>query len=308
MWRLGGFVVVWLVAQLLFESFAGPLWGGLSALVGEPVPMYPVSMLLGAWVGTLVVFRQAEPQSWAQLGFAEGSWHWRPLLAGALLGTALIGGTALLLWVGGWLRFERVASPVFMQDTWWGTALRLLVVLGPAALWEELAFRGTLYSAFREATGDGVPQEATPRRSLGATLRTTHHRMQDEANVTARLVTSVLFGLVHLTNPGAGVRTTALVMLAGWGLALLRERAGVPAAFMAHLAWNWIMAAVLHLPVSGLPFATPGYRATVHGPDWLTGGSWGPEGGLAAAFVLGGAVLWASRPRRTSHDLQTSHA
>jgi len=288
MWRLGGFVVVWLVAQLLFESFAGPLWGGLSALVGEPVPMYPVSMLLGAWVGTLVVFRQAEPQSWAQLGFAEGSWHWRPLLVGALLGAALIGSTALLLWVGGWLRFERVPSPVFMQDTWWGTALRLLVVLGPAALWEELAFRGTLYSAFREATGDDAHAQS--------------------ANVTARLVTSVLFGLVHLTNPGAGVRTTALVMLAGWGLALLRERAGVPAAFAAHLAWNWIMAAVLHLPVSGLPFATPGYRATVHGPDWLTGGSWGPEGGLAAAFVLGGAVLWASRPRRTSPDLQTSHA
>lgn len=292
LWRLGGFVVVWLVAQMLFESFAGPLWGGVSALVGEPVPMYPVSMLLGALVGTLVVFRQAEPQTWAQLGFAESSWHWRPLTVGALLGTALIGGTALLLWLGGGLRFERVAPPVFMQDTWWGTALRLLVVLGPAALWEELAFRGTLYSAFREAF----------QESAGDPM------VQDGANVAARLVTSVLFGLVHLTNPGAGVRTTALVMLAGWGLALVRERAGVPAAFTAHLAWNWIMAAVLHLPVSGLPFATPGYRATVHGPDWLTGGSWGPEGGLAAAFVLGGAVLWASRPRRPSHDLQTSHA
>lgn len=292
LWRLGGFVVVWLVAQLLFESFAGPLWGGVSALVGEPVPMYPVSMLVGALVGTLVVFRQAEPQSWTQLGFAEGSWHWRRLTVGALLGTALIGGTALLLWLGGWLRFERVAAPVFMQDTWGGTALRLLVVLGPAALWEELAFRGTLYSAFREAVHESTADAAT----------------HDGANVVARLVTSVLFGLVHLTNPGAGVRTTALVMLAGWGLALVRERAGVPAAFAAHLAWNWIMAAVLHLPVSGLPFATPGYRATVHGPDWLTGGSWGPEGGLAAAFVLGGAVLWASRPRRTSHDLQTSHA
>lgn len=296
LWRLGGFVVVWLVAQLLFESFAGPLWGGVSALVGEPVPMYPVSMLIGALAGTLVVFRQAEPQSWTQLGFAEGSWHWRRLTVGALLGTALIGGTALLLWLGGWLRFERVAPPVFMQDTWWGTALRLLVVLGPAALWEELAFRGTLYSAFREAFQESAGDTAS------ATVA------QDGANVAARLVTSVLFGLVHLTNPGAGVRTTALVMLAGWGLALVRERAGVPAAFTAHLAWNWIMAAVLHLPVSGLPFATPGYRATVHGPDWLTGGSWGPEGGLAAAFVLGGAVLWASRPRRTSHDLQTSHA
>jgi hypothetical protein len=109
----------------------------------------------------------------------------------------------------------------------------------------------------------------------------------------------VAFGVVHLLNPGAGVRTTVLVMLAGWCLALVREQLGLPAAWMAHFAWNWIMAAVLHVAVSGLPFATPGYRAVLRGPDWLTGGSWGPEGGLVAALVLAGAAGWSHRTFRT---------
>ncbi|MDQ8160926.1 MAG: hypothetical protein P3C12_16095, partial [Gemmatimonadota bacterium] len=71
--------------------------------------------------------------------------------------------------------------------------------------------------------------------------------------------------------------------------------ASLPAAWSAHLAWNWVMAAVLHMPVSGLPFATPGYRAVVQGGEWLTGGAWGPEGGMMAVLVLGGALAVTMR-------------
>ena len=115
------------------------------------------------------------------------------------------------------------------------------------------------------------------------------------APLVGRAVASVSFGVVHLANPGAGVRTTGIVMLAGWCLSLLREHQGLPAAWAAHLAWNWTMAAVLHVAVSGLPFATPGYRGVLHGPDWLSGCGWGPEGGLVAALVLGGVALWSAR-------------
>jgi hypothetical protein len=77
----------------------------------------------------------------------------------------------------------------------------------------------------------------------------------------------------------------------------VREHTGsLPAAWGAHLAWNWIMAAVLHVPVSGLPFDTPGYRAVLQGPAWLTGGGWGPEGG-AVALVVMGAGAGVGRPR-----------
>jgi hypothetical protein len=69
---------------------------------------------------------------------------------------------------------------------------------------------------------------------------------------------------------------------------------------MAHLAWNFMMAVVLHASVSGLEFQAPLYKAVTAGPSWLSGGEWGPEGGLVAALgLIGGlAYFYYTRPRR----------
>ena len=264
----------WILAQGIFESLAAPLFGVLSRAVGEPIALYPVSMLVGVLAGSWAGFRSMDEVPWAVLGTGEGTWRPRPVLVGAALGTAAILLTAGVLWAARQLHFEWVPRMAYVGDSWSGTALRLLLLLAPAALWEELAFRGYLYAVAVEAAPSG------------------------QGTLLARSASSVAFGLVHLMNPGAGVRTTAIVMLAGWCLCVVRERLGLPAAFAAHLAWNWVMAAVLHVPVSGLPFATPGYRAVVDGPAWLTGGAWGPEGGLVAALVLGGAAAWGQWPSR----------
>jgi uncharacterized protein len=280
LWRLGSFAVAWILAQGIFESLAAPLFALLSRALGEPVPLYPFSMLVGVLGGCWVGFRFMDEVPWSMLGVGDGTWRVRPLLGGAIVGTAAIVVTAAVLWAARQLRFETVDALAFVGESWSGTALRLAVVLAPAALWEELAFRGYLYGVAVEATPDG------------------------QGPWLARAASSVAFGLVHLTNPGAGVRTTLIVMLAGWCLCLVRERVGLPGAFTAHFAWNWVMAAVLHVPVSGLPFATPGYKAVVTGPAWLTGGSWGPEGGLVAALVLAGAAAWSSRG---AQQVQAAH-
>ena len=114
-------------------------------------------------------------------------------------------------------------------------------------------------------------------------------------------VTSVAFGLIHLTNTGASPASIAVVVLAGimLGGVLLVTRS-LYAAFAAHLAWNWMLAGVFHSTVSGIPFATPDYRVVDAGPDWATGGVWGPEGGVGAALGLCGATiyLFTRRARR----------
>lgn len=255
---------------MVVESLVGPLFAAASRAVGEPIPMYPFTMLAGCVGGCWAGWRYQFTAPWSALGFDAAAWHPRRLLAGFALGALAIGTTAALLWAVGFVRFDATPLSVdgIMADSWSGTALRLCLLLAPSALWEEIAFRGYLQAVAREAGNS-------------ATI--------------ARIAQAVAFGAIHLTNPGAGLRTTCIVMLAGWSLALLRERTGLPAAWMAHLAWNWVMAAVLHMPVSGLPFATPGYRAVVTGPDWITGGSWGPEGGALAALVLGAAALVAHR-------------
>lgn len=274
-WRLLSFGVAWILAQGIAESVLGPLFGLLSQRVGETVPMYPFTMLIGVAVGCAVALRFVDDVPWSVMALGDGAWRSRWIGRGALLGTAAILGTAGLLWVVGALRIEAMPAggldgALVVEDSWGGTALRLLLLLGPAALWEELVFRGYLYAVAEEAAGRWV----------------------------ARWSSSVAFGVVHLMNPGANVRTTAVVMLAGLCLCLVRERTGsLPAAWSAHLAWNWVMAAVLHVPVSGLPFATPGYRATLSGSDWISGGAWGPEGGLVAMLVLGGSLAVGYRRR-----------
>ena len=282
LWHLFAFAGGWILVVGIVESLAGPMFGWISRQVGEPVPMYPFAMLAGVLAGSWFGFRAFEPAPArgafhptvaSRLGMAADRWQWRLLLVGLLLGGATILITCLLLWVGGLLRFETGTpfTEVMGGDSWGRVALRLLVLLAPAALWEEIAFRGYLYSVAEEAGGAQV----------------------------ARWASSAAFGVVHVMNPGASVRTTLIVMLAGWCLARVREQAGLPAAWLAHLAWNWIMAAVLHVAVSGLPFATPGYRAVLGEPEWLSGGGWGPEGGLVAACVLG-AAAWLAWPRAST--------
>jgi membrane protease YdiL (CAAX protease family) len=275
LWRLLSFGVAWVLAQGIAESVLGPLFGLLSRRVGETVPMYPFTMLIGVAAACYVALRFVDDVPWSVMALGDGAWGWKRISGGAVVGTAAILGTAVVLWAVGALRLEVMPSGsldgvAFVEDTWGGTALRLLLLLGPAALWEELVFRGYLYAVAEEAAGRWV----------------------------ARWSSSVAFAAVHLMNPGANVRTTVVVMLAGLCLCLVRERTGsLPAAWSAHLAWNWVMAAVLHVPVSGLPFATPGYRATLSGPDWMSGGAWGPEGGLVAMLVLGGSLALGRRRR-----------
>lgn len=281
--HLLAFAAGWILVQGIVESMAGPAFAWLSRVLGEPVPMFPFSMLAGAvggsWLGLNLLevasardravasgySRWGEPGFFTRLGAGRPAWQTRRLLQGTALGATAMLVTALLLWLPGWLRFEPSgAFDSMARDTWGAVAWRLLVILAPAALWEEVVFRGYLYTVASEAAGLQV----------------------------ARISTSVVFGLVHVVNPGATLLTTSIVMLAGLCLVQVRELLGLPAAWLAHLAWNWVMAAVLHVAVSGQPFNAPGYRAVARGPTWMSGGSWGPEGGLMAAFVLA-AGAWA---------------
>ena len=276
-WRLLTFGASLFFAQAIAESFISPVFGVLSTVAGEPIPSYPWTMLAAVFAAVAVALRNVDDAPWSAVGLGDGAWNVRVLLRGTVLGAAAILGTTLLLWAVGALRFETsplVDGNVSTTNAWWSTSLRLLLLLAPAALWEELIFRGYLW----HVAVDG----------LGVTF--------------ARWSTSLAFTAVHLMNPGASVRSTVVVFLAGLCLGPIRERfASLHAAWGAHLAWNWVMAAALHVPVSGLAFATPGYRAVLAGPDWLTGGAWGPEGSVMAGLTLLAAIAWSEWPHRGRH-------
>lgn len=120
----------------------------------------------------------------------------------------------------------------------------------------------------------------------------------------AALVSAVLFSLLHALNPNASAVGLFNIVLAGLILAALVERSGsLWGATVAHGCWNFTVACLLSLPVSGfrlfhlLDVSTPG-------DERLTGGGFGPEGSLALTLIGLGltAVLWwrlsADRPRK----------
>lgn len=283
-WRLAVFAVAMTVAQPIIEAILAPIFAAMTRSVGEPIAVYPWVTLGSTFAALCIGLRFVDRGSWRSVALGTGVWRPRMLAIGIGVGTACIVATFALLFASGAARIHVMPSAsdalapgetVLVSSSWSATALRLALLLAPAALWEELVFRGYLWTVAEQAGGV----------------------------VVARWSTAVAFGVVHLMNPGAGVLSTILVVTAGLCLGLLRERTGsLAAVWLAHFAWNWVMAAVLHVAVSGVAFDTPEYRTVVSGPTWWTGGSWGPEGGVAALLVMSGALFWFSRSARVINE------
>jgi membrane protease YdiL (CAAX protease family) len=234
----------------------------------------PMSAQLG--VGTLVLslallaahalaFRLGRWGSWTNVGLGRAGAAPRLLGLATLLGCLAVGLPSLMILAVGWYGIVPGGdgSPVV-------SALSLAAVLLPAALWEELLARGYLFATIRDRWGAPA----------------------------ALVLTSVGFGLLHLGNPGANLQAVLQVSLAGFWLGgVLLATGSLYAAWLAHAAWNWTIAAVLHAPVSGAPFGTPGWKLVDAGPDWATGGEWGPEGGLLVLIGMSLTMIYLYRRR-----------
>lgn len=150
---------------------------------------------------------------------------------------------------------------------WLATLPLLITVLLPAAFLEELIFRG-------------VPLVLLAGR-FGRPF--------------AVVATALLFGLVHLLNPGVTPLAVGNVALAGVFLGVVFYLpGGLWIATGAHLGWNLLQAA-LAAPVSGLTLSIPWLDYSPGGPEWVSGGRFGPEGGVLATAVLAASVLLAAR-------------
>lgn len=278
-WRLATFAIAASVLQPVLESLIAPLFALLSRAVGEPIAGYEWTMLCAVWGASAFALRTIDRAPWERMAMHVHAWRTRSLVTGVALGSAAIACTVLLLFATQSMHFSVVAHRIddIAASSWSSSAVRLAVMLAPAALWEEIVFRGYLWTVAVDAGGVRI----------------------------ARWATSTAFAAIHITNPGASAQSTLLVFVAGWCLGLVRERTdSVPAAWGAHFLWNWTMAAVVHVPVSGWVTETPRYKAVLTGPTWWTGGGWGPEGGLAALLVLSAAIWW-SMPHRSVHLYRT---
>jgi len=114
------------------------------------------------------------------------------------------------------------------------------------------------------------------------------------------IISSAVFGLLHLGNPGATWVSTTGIFLAGIFLAYGYVRTKqLWLSIGLHIGWNFFEGVVFGFPVSGLDIYAL-TRIQVTGPDIWTGGAFGPEAGLIVlpSLLAGvGLIYWFTRNR-----------
>jgi len=211
-----------------------------------------VGTLLAAWLMT-----RLEKRRLGEYGLPWRSGQTRLFLQGAAFGIVEISAIVGVLAAAGYYSFGSLEVHGTGLVRWALFWIAVFVVVG---FFEEYAFRG--YVQFALTKGFGF--------------------------WPATIVTSVIFGAVHLGNPGESWPGILGVVAVGifWCFTL-RRTGSLWFAFGMHAAFDFGETFLFSVPDSGMVF--PGHlsSAVIHnGPAWLVGGTAGPE-----ASVLDFAIL-----------------
>jgi membrane protease YdiL (CAAX protease family) len=249
-WKLLLFLICTAALGTVLVGGAGKLFGAIP-FVDRFLAL--AAVLITSWILTRTVNRKPFP--------AIGLWMHpkagRELGMGLLLGFLMMSGIFLVQLAAGYV------AVTWRSLSWDAVVITMalsLLSFAPAAATEELLFRGYPFQTLAQ----------------GLTM------------LPAILTMSGLFGIAHAWNPNATLLSTANVILAGiWlSLAYLKTR-GLWLPFGLHLSWNFTQTTVYGFPTSGLEFVDHQiWSSAQQGPDWITGGAFGPEGGVLAAVAL----------------------
>lgn len=274
-WRLLLFAVFFAIAIILFQwlaaafapHFSSPAALGISAMASL------AAVCLATWLAMSLL----ERQPFSAVGLAVRRQSSFELAVGIAGGAGLVGAITFVEWTIGVIHFERSGA---------AAASALVVIGGGAGLFavsaasEELFFRGYPFQRLAEGLNDSA----------------------------ALVISSIAFGGVHGWNPHGTKLAVANTALAGVLLAAayLKTRAlWMPIGF--HFAWNWALA-ISGLPVSGVAVGRMPWDAIPSSRYlWLSGGDYGPEGGVlaSAALALGIACLARIRRPQSEHAYHT---
>jgi membrane protease YdiL (CAAX protease family) len=104
----------------------------------------------------------------------------------------------------------------------------------------------------------------------------------------AAILLSVGFGAVHLGNPGEGwVGAASVVLVALLFSFSLRRTGNLWYAVGLHASFDWGETYLFSVPNSGIVMQGHLSNSFLHGPQWLSGGTIGPEGSLFCFLTMG---------------------
>lgn len=262
-----------LLLQTLMMILIATLAGWLSYVFASGIPALDNSMVFSQLIELLVIGgsiwvarRFFDRRSFVSLGLRVSRHTLPDLLVGILIPAVLMGLIFFAEKAFGWLTIKEFAWESLSAST---LALELLIAFSIFIFvgWnEELLSRG--YHLQTLASGTSLPWGV--------------------------ILSSSVFGLLHLGNPNATWIGAAGIFFAGLFLALglLRTRQ-LWLSIGLHIGWNFFEGPIFGFPVSGISTFHLA-RITVSGPALWTGGDFGPEAGLIVlpALLLGAVLIY----------------
>ena len=258
--------------RILFQFI---LFAGLLVLLQLSLPddlpriLQHVATMFAFTASVWIAGRYLDRRTFVDFGLVLDRRWWNELGLGIGIGFLAMGAIFLVFWIFGWMEvtgwgWERAGLQPFPIAI--GGYLLHMAMVG---FYEELFSRG--YHLKNMMEGYRFGKDASGSR----------------AAVLSLLTSSVIFGLMHAGNPGFKWSALVGIVIAGLLLGipyLMTGRLGY--AIGLHFSWNFVQGGVFGFPVSGNPFRESLIQTTVTGPEWLTGGGFGPEAGALPHLIL----------------------
>jgi membrane protease YdiL (CAAX protease family) len=227
-----------------------------------------LSLTISIWLGA----RFLDRRPFADLGLHIDRDWWIDFGFGLALGAGLMLIIFLVEIAAGWVTVTGTFVTKNPDANFLTAILVPVVAFVAVGFYEELFSRGYQLQNLAEGLNWGA---IGPRGAI----------------LIATLLSSMVFGSLHIANPNASIVSTLFLIVAGFLLAagiLLTGELAIPIGL--HIAWNFFQGNVFGFPVSGTDVRSATFISVEQGgPGLWTGGAFGPEAGLLGlgAIIVG---------------------
>lgn len=275
-WRIIIFIFIFMAIDLFLTFTVREILGSLK---GGGL-LWFILLGLSATLAAFISRKYVDKESLTSLGLHFNKLALLDVIIGVVIGALIMTGMYFTLLYAGLIKFEsfswwmeNVGPDLNFSTAGISIMLGMILQFTIVAWWEEITFRGIFLQNISKGLG----------LTWGVILST------------------IIFALIHLGNPGATVLSTALIMIVTLQLVYAYLKSGqlwLPIGL--HLGWNFFQASIFGFSSSGHSSPTMITQSPI-GPDWLSGGNFGAENSiLIIPFTLGSLFLihwWIGKTR-----------